>query len=91
MGIRIDDGGESLLIWADLLHSPAYQFANPDWSLVFDADPVLAGATRRKTLDMAASDRLLIAGMHLDMPGFGYVETAGDAWPYVSAPPVYRA
>lgn len=91
MGLRVDDGGESLLIWGDVVHATAYQFSNPDWALAFDTDPAGASATRRKMLDMAASDRLLVAGMHLDMPGFGYVETAGDAWRYVAAPPDYRA
>jgi glyoxylase-like metal-dependent hydrolase (beta-lactamase superfamily II) len=90
MGLRVDDGGESLLIWGDVLHATAYQFSNPDWALAFDTDPAAASATRRMTLDMAASDRLLVAGMHLDMPGFGYVETAGDVWRYVAAPPDYR-
>jgi glyoxylase-like metal-dependent hydrolase (beta-lactamase superfamily II) len=91
LGLRIDSGNESLLIWGDLLHSTAFQFARPDWSLAFDADPTVATDSRKKTLDMAAADGLMVAGMHLDFPGFGYVETAGDAYRFIAAPYDYRA
>ena len=86
----VPSGASDQLSWGDVLHATAYQFSNPDWALAFDTDPAGASLTRRKTLDMAASDRLLVAGMHLDMPGFGYVEAAGDVWRYVAAPPDYR-
>jgi hypothetical protein len=33
----------------------------------------------------------MVAGMHLDMPAFGYVEPQGEAWRYVIAPPDYRS
>lgn len=91
LGLRIDSGTESLLIWGDLLHSTAYQFARPDWSLAFDADPALAADTRRKTLDMAAADGIMVAGMHLDFPGFGYVEPAAEGYHFAAAPYDYRA
>lgn len=91
LGLRIDSGAESLLIWGDVLHAPAFQFAQPDWALAFDADPAQASATRRQMLDMAAADGMLVAGMHLDFPGFGFVETAGDAYRFIAAPYDYRA
>lgn len=91
LGLRIDSGAESLLIWGDVLHATAFQFARPDWAFAFDADPALATDTRRKTLDMAAADGLMVAGMHLDFPGFGYVETAGEGYRFIAAPYDYRA
>lgn len=91
LGLRIDSGAESLLIWGDVLHSSAYQFARPDWSIAFDADQGLATDTRRKTLDMAAADGIMVAGMHLDFPGFGYVEKAGEGYRFTAAPYDYRA
>lgn len=91
LGLRIDSGAESLLIWGDVLHAPAFQFAQPDWALAFDADPAQASATRRQMLDMASADGMLVAGMHLDFPGFGYVETAEDAYRFITAPYDYRA
>ncbi len=91
LGLRIDSGAESLLIWGDVLHSSAFQFARPDWSIAFDADMGLAADTRRKTLDMAAADGIMVAGMHLDFPGFGYVEKAGEGFHFTAAPYDYRA
>lgn len=84
-GVRIDSDGQSLLIVADLVHVPAVQFARPEWSVAFDVDPALAAATRKRTLDMAAADGLLIAGMHLGFPGIGHVARDGDAYRYVAA------
>jgi hypothetical protein len=37
---------------------------------------------------MAATDRLLVAGMHLDFPAFGHVVRAGGAYAFV--PVVWR-
>ena len=91
MGLRIASGGESLLIWGDVIHAPAYQFSRPDWSVAFDADMESARASRHRMLDMAATDRLAVAGMHLDFPAMGYVERQGDAYRYVAAAPDYRA
>lgn len=91
MGLRIESGGESLLIWGDVIHAPAYQFSQPDWSVAFDADMERARASRHLMLDMAATDRLAVAGMHLDFPAMGYVERRNDAYRYVAAPPDYRA
>ena len=86
MGLRITDGDDSLLIWGDAIHATAYQFANPDWSVLFDADPAQAAATRAGLLDMAASTRLRVAGMHHDFPSLGYVEHFGSAYRYIGAP-----
>jgi glyoxylase-like metal-dependent hydrolase (beta-lactamase superfamily II) len=91
LGLRIDDGTESLLIWGDVLHATAYQFAHPDWSLAFDADPAMATATRKAMLDMVTADGMMVAGMHLDFPGFGYVEAAGEGYRFFAAPFDYRA
>jgi glyoxylase-like metal-dependent hydrolase (beta-lactamase superfamily II) len=90
MGLRVDSGDESLLIWGDALHSTAYQFANPDWAFAFDADQAMAAATRAKALDMVATDGMMVAGMHLDFPGFGYVERAKQGYGFVAAPWDYR-
>jgi hypothetical protein len=72
-----------------VIHAPAYQFSQPEWSVAFDADMNAAGATRRRILDMAAVDGTAVAGMHLDFPAIGYVERRNDAYRYVAAPPDY--
>ena len=85
-GFALSSGGESLLIWGDVVHFSGFQFAHPDWGVVFDADAVQAGKTRASMLDRAAADRMAVAGMHIDFPGVGYVERLGDAYRYITAP-----
>jgi glyoxylase-like metal-dependent hydrolase (beta-lactamase superfamily II) len=73
-GYVFTSGNERLLIWGDVVHNAALQFARPDWTLAFDLDQAKAAATRKRVFDMAASDRLLVAGMHLPYPGLGFIE-----------------
>jgi glyoxylase-like metal-dependent hydrolase (beta-lactamase superfamily II) len=80
----IQSGGERLLIWGDTVHVPEIQVARPDVTMEFDTDPNAAAAMRRHVFDMAVSDGLLIAGMHLHFPTFGRMsKRAGD---YVLVP-----
>jgi NADH:ubiquinone oxidoreductase subunit H len=40
----------------------------------------MAAATRRRVFDMVATDRLLIAGMHVHYPGFAHVVKQGGGY-----------
>jgi len=81
-GLRISDGMEQFLIWADLIHIPAVQFEHPDISIAFDTDPDMAKTTRAKILAEVAADRLRIAGMHLVFPGIGHVTKNGSGYAF---------
>ena len=85
-GWRIGAGAEALLIWGDLLHFPEIQARHPEAGLVFDWNPEQAIATRRRVLDMAAKDRLLVAGMHLHFPAFAHVAYREGAYAVVPEP-----
>ena len=87
-GWLVASGGEALLIWGDIVHLPGVQFARPEVGIGFDVDGTQAIATRQRIMDMAATDRLLVAGMHLDFPAFGHVARAGDGYAFV--PEVWR-
>ncbi|QQS12345.1 MAG: MBL fold metallo-hydrolase [Rhodospirillales bacterium] len=82
----IHSGAESLLIWGDTVHVPEVQIPRPEVAIAFDTDPDAAMATRRRVFDMAASDRLLVAGMHLHFPGFGRIARRGDGFALVPEP-----
>lgn len=84
-GFTVASGKETLLIWGDIIHVDALQFAHPDWAIAFDVDQDLAVKTRQRVLDMAAADRLMVAGMHLTFPGFGHVARAGSGYDFVPA------
>jgi glyoxylase-like metal-dependent hydrolase (beta-lactamase superfamily II) len=77
-GYMISSGKETLLIWGDIIHAPGLQFTRPDWSPSFDIDATAAIKTRQRVLDMASTDRLQVAGMHLVFPGFGHVARANS-------------
>ncbi|HEV2152817.1 MBL fold metallo-hydrolase [Bradyrhizobium sp.] len=69
-GYRIDGGDASLLIWGDIVHYPDIQVPRPEVTIAFDADPKAAAETRRKMLDSVSATGELVAGMHLNFPGF---------------------
>jgi glyoxylase-like metal-dependent hydrolase (beta-lactamase superfamily II) len=85
-GYRIDSAGESLLIWGDIIHVPEIQVPRPEVTIEFDTDPHAAAATRRRTFDMVASDRLLVAGMHIHFPGFAHVTRRGEGYALLPEP-----
>lgn len=76
-GYRLECGGQSVLIWGDIVHFPNIQIPRPDVSIAFDQDSNLAAATRSRLLDIVSGERLLIAGMHLGEHGFARIERVG--------------
>ena len=71
------------MIWADALHLPDAQAADPDIGLVFDVDPAEAVRTRRALLERAAREGWIIAGSHVT--GLGRVQRAGNAFRFMPA------
>jgi len=69
-GYTISSGGDSLLIWGDIVHVPDIQVRRPEVHVEPDSDHVAAVATRRRIFETVARDRLLVAGMHMHFPGF---------------------
>lgn len=86
-GWLIASGGETLLIWGDLVHLQGIQFMYPDAGMSrVDVDSALAAITRRRIMDMAAADHLRVAGMHLDFPSFGHLARDGAHFAFVPDP-----
>ncbi|MGG5807668.1 MBL fold metallo-hydrolase [Falsiroseomonas sp. CW058] len=83
LGVHVENGGQRLLMWGDVVHTQALQFARPDWSISFDSDPDLAARTRARIFDMAATDRITVAGSHLAFPGLGHVARRGEGYGFV--------
>jgi glyoxylase-like metal-dependent hydrolase (beta-lactamase superfamily II) len=80
---RVDAGKEQLLLWGDSTSLASLQFSHPDSGIAFDTDSAVAAVTRRRVLDMAVRDNLLVAATHLPFPGFGYVDQRDDAYAWV--------
>jgi glyoxylase-like metal-dependent hydrolase (beta-lactamase superfamily II) len=81
----VKSGKEQLLIWGDTVHVPEVQTARPEVCMDFDTDKDMAQASRRKVFDMAATDRLLVTGMHLHFPGFAHLVRSGSGYRLIPA------
>ncbi|MFT5508317.1 MAG: hypothetical protein ACI89J_001392, partial [Hyphomicrobiaceae bacterium] len=55
-------------------------------TMTVDTDPAGAEASRRRIFDMAASERMLVTGMHLHYPGFGHIAREGSSYRFVPEP-----
>lgn len=84
-GVRLESEGQSLLIWGDIVHVAPVQFARPEVTIMFDAVPEMAAASRAKVMAEVAEDRTMVAGMHLSFPGYGHVEAATEGYRFVPA------
>lgn len=69
----------------DVVHVSAIQLSHPDAGTIYDLDKDQAVRSRKRILDMAASERLAIAGAHVNAPGFGYVTRRGAAFAFEPA------
>ncbi len=81
----IASGDDRMIMIVDVTNHPALFVRNPDWSPVFDMDAEQARQTRRRILDMAASEKLRVAGYHFPFPANGYIVKAGDGYDLVPA------
>jgi len=79
-GFRIDDGNDSFLMVCDIFHAQTLQLANPEISIVFDFDANTARETRKKTLDMIASDGLQFSGGHIISPKVATLSRKGKGY-----------
>lgn len=80
--LRLKGDGKDLLILGDLIHAAALQFPLPDECAVYDMDREKATTARKAILDMAASEKTPVAGMHLPYPGAGLVQKEGQGYRY---------
>jgi glyoxylase-like metal-dependent hydrolase (beta-lactamase superfamily II) len=71
-----------LLIWGDIVHHAAVQFARPDVTWAFDEDPAQARRSRLALMEQAVTAGWLVAGAHLPDPGIGRIERAGGGYAF---------
>ena len=81
----VASGGERLLVWSDTTNKPELFVRHPEWHGRFDADPVVAEATRRRLLELAAHERMPVTGYHFPFPALGFIARRADAFEFVPA------
>ncbi|MDH5798475.1 MAG: MBL fold metallo-hydrolase [Paracoccaceae bacterium] len=83
--IAIESNGEQLIALGDaMVHSYA-SFAHPDWNHARDQIPEVAVASRKRIMDMAATDRIAVLGYHFPFPGVGHVIREGEGFRFLPA------
>lgn len=75
--------GQSLLVWGDIIHYHAVQFAHPEAWFSHDSDSVESRKHREEILKRAAAAHWWVAGAHLPFPGIGHVHAQGAAFVWV--------
>ncbi|MBC9717774.1 MBL fold metallo-hydrolase [Streptomyces sp. TRM66268-LWL] len=73
----ITSGGQRLIAFGDALHS-SIQVSNPDWSSVWDHDPVVSAAHRHRLVAELAEPDTIGFGIHFAGVVFGRVQRNGD-------------
>jgi glyoxylase-like metal-dependent hydrolase (beta-lactamase superfamily II) len=84
--LQISSGNDTVMALADTTNVPLLFVRNPDWSAVFDMDADKARATRRRLLDMAATERSQLAFYHAPFPAIGYVRKDGNGFQFAPTP-----
>jgi glyoxylase-like metal-dependent hydrolase (beta-lactamase superfamily II) len=84
VSVLIRSGTEQILIGGDVLTQCVVSFEKPDWRWGPDMDADLAIISRKKTLDMLATDRTRLLGYHMPWPGVGRVERKDGSYRYVA-------
>ena len=79
------------MLWGDLMHVAAVQFAMPSVTIAFDNDPKAAAPARMKNYADAAKKGYFVAVAHVSFPGIGQLRADGKGYDwvptnYVSAP-----
>jgi glyoxylase-like metal-dependent hydrolase (beta-lactamase superfamily II) len=80
VSVEIASQGERAFITGDMTHHPV-QWAEPQWAMTADSDPVTAEATRRSIADSVTDTSVLVIGTHYPPPCAGHlVRGARGVW-----------
>lgn len=75
----VQSEGKTLVLWGDIIHVAAVQFADPTVTMSFDTNQTEAAKVRQQILLEAVKKGWLIGGVHLLFPGIGHVRTNDDS------------
>jgi glyoxylase-like metal-dependent hydrolase (beta-lactamase superfamily II) len=76
---------EQFMHMGDIAHNPVTSLQHPDWTPVFDYDPVQAIKSRKAILDRVATDGVMAMGYHFPFPAIGHVVRHGTAYHWEAA------
>ncbi|HVE50150.1 MAG TPA: MBL fold metallo-hydrolase [Casimicrobiaceae bacterium] len=81
----VESKGRKLVVWGDLIHVGAVQFAEPQVTIKFDIDSKAALPQRRRAFAEAAKEGHWVAAAHIAFPGIGHLRALGKGYVWVPA------
>lgn len=81
----IESQGNKMVVWGDLMHVAAVQFAMPTATMQFDSDSAAAMPQRQKHYADAAQAGYYVAVAHVSFPGIGKLRADGKSYQWVPA------
>lgn len=81
----VESKGQKLVVWGDLMHVAAVQFAEPAVTIQFDTDPKRAMPQRKKAYADAAKGGYFVAVAHVSFPGIGQLRPDGKGYRWLPA------
>jgi glyoxylase-like metal-dependent hydrolase (beta-lactamase superfamily II) len=85
IGVRVQDGNQSILMVSDMLFHPAIHPVASDIGFVFEQDPAAARAMRARFFPRAAEEKALVAATHMPFPGIGRIVPEGQGLRWLPA------
>jgi glyoxylase-like metal-dependent hydrolase (beta-lactamase superfamily II) len=79
----VASGNQSMMVLGDVTNHPWLFARHPQWQGVFDTDGAMAAETRKRMLDRAAADRMLVQGYHFPFPASGYITKTATGYDVV--------
>jgi glyoxylase-like metal-dependent hydrolase (beta-lactamase superfamily II) len=73
IGVRVEDGGRSVLIVSDMFFHPSLHPGSSDIGFVFEQDPAAARAMRARFFPRAVEEKAFVAATHMPFPGLGRI------------------
>ena len=80
---KVSSKGQTLVLWGDLMHVAAVQFAQPAVTIQFDTDSKAAAVQRQRAYADAAKSGDLVGSAHLSFPGLGHLRAEGKGYTWV--------
>jgi glyoxylase-like metal-dependent hydrolase (beta-lactamase superfamily II) len=80
---KVESKGQTLVLWGDLMHVAAVQFAEPSVTIQFDTDSKAAAAQRKRAYAQAAKEGHMVGSAHIAFPGLGHVRAEGKGYAWV--------
>ncbi len=79
----VASGNQSMLVLSDTTNHPWLFVRHPEWQAIFDMDGNMAVDNRKRLLDRAAADKMLVQGYHFPFPASGYIARTASGYDLV--------